>query len=90
MANISPRVQLRDTALEQGEELLEVTKLGSLTELISVMFSRYGRHLKATWEVQATPGANLVPAEPSPLSMGGMGQDPPQPNFQFDEPLTGL
>ena len=87
---ISPRVQLRDVALEQGERLLEVTKLGSLTELISVMFSRYGRHLEATWEVQPTPGANLVPAEPSPLSMGSMGQDPPQPNFHFDEPLTGL
>jgi hypothetical protein len=90
MASISPRVQLRDTALEQGEQLLEVTKLGSLTELISVMFSRYGKHLEATWEVQPTPGANLVPAEPSPLSMGGMGQESPQPNFQFDEPLTGL
>lgn len=90
MASISPRVQLRDTALEQGEELLQVTKLGSLTELISVMFSRYGRHLAATWEVQPAPGANLVPAEPSPLSMGSMGATPPQPNFQFDEPLTGL
>lgn len=86
---ISPRVQLRDVALEQGERLLEVTKLGSLTELISVMFSRYGRHLEATWEIQPSPGANLVPAEPSPLSMGGMG-DAPTPNFQFDEPLTGL
>lgn len=90
MANLSTRVHLRDTVLEQGERLLDVTKLGSLAELISVMFSRYGRHLEATWEVQASPGANLVPAEPSPLSMGGMGQEPPQPNFQFDEPLTGL
>lgn len=89
MAQISVRVQLRDTVLDQGEKLLNVTKLGSMAELIAVMFSRYGRHLEATWEVQASPGANLVPAEPSPLSMGGMGQDPPQ-SFQFDEPLTGL
>jgi hypothetical protein len=29
------RIVLRDTVLERGEQLLEVTKLGSLTELIN-------------------------------------------------------
>jgi hypothetical protein len=45
------RVVIRGAALEMGEHLLKTTKLASLTELINVMFSRYGRHLEATWEV---------------------------------------
>ena len=40
------RIVLRDAALERGEQLLEVTRLGSLTELINVMFSRYGKQLE--------------------------------------------
>lgn len=73
---VSPRIQLRDTTFEQGKRLLAVTGLGSLTELITVMFSRYGRHLEATWEVMPSPGANITPPEPAPLSMGEE-QEPP-------------
>jgi hypothetical protein len=46
------RIVLRDSVLERGEELLRATKLGSLTELINVMFARYGGHLEQTWEVK--------------------------------------
>lgn len=45
------RVVIRGSALEMGERLLSVTKLATLTELINVMFSRYGKHLEVTWEV---------------------------------------
>ena len=36
------RVVIRGAALEMGEHLLSVTRLASLTDLIYVMFSRYG------------------------------------------------
>ncbi len=84
------RIVLRDAALERGEQLLEVTRLGSLTELINVMFSRYGRHLEETWEVQpVTP--TYAKSEPLP-EIGQPVQSPPQaePDFTFDEPLMGL
>lgn len=83
------RIVLRDAALERGEQLLEVTRLGSLTELINVMFSRYGKHLEETWEVQpVTP--TYAKAEPSP-DMGYQSTQPrTEPDFSFDEPLTGL
>ena len=82
------RIVLRDAALERGEQLLGVTRLGSLTELINVMFSRYGRHLEETWEVQPlTP--TYAKAEPLPET-GQQLPTLPEPDFSFDEPLTGL
>ncbi|MBD0343331.1 MAG: hypothetical protein ICV63_00550 [Coleofasciculus sp. Co-bin14] len=83
------RIVLRDTVLERGEQLLEVTKLGSLTELINVMFARYGRHLEETWEVKP-----MFPSLTQPETLPDVGQQAisPQvePDFQFNEPLTGL
>ena len=52
------RVVIRGAALEMGERLLQVTRLASLTELINVMFSRYGRHLEETWEVLPATGTD--------------------------------
>jgi hypothetical protein len=85
------RIVLRDAALERGEQLLEVTRLGSLTELINVMFSRYGRHLEETWEVQPV-SPTYAKAEPLPETGQPVMQSPPQvePDFTFDEPLMGL
>ena len=83
------RIVLRDTVLEQGEKLLEVTQLGSLTELIAVMFSRYSQHLEATWVVQPV-SSTYAKAEPLP-DMGYQSTQPrTEPDFSFDEPLTGL
>lgn len=83
------RIVLRDTVLEQGEKLLSVTQLGSLTELIAVMFSRYSQHLEATWIVQSI-SPTYAQAEPLP-DMGYQPIQPPrEPDFSFDEPLTGL
>lgn len=48
------RIVLRDRALERAKHLLEVTKLGTFSELINVMLARYGGHLEQTWEVKAT------------------------------------
>lgn len=83
------RVVLRDTALEQGEKLLEVTRLGSLTELINVMFSRYGSHLEQTWEVKAVSPTYAKP-EPSPdVELPPEPIEPPN-DFTFNQPITGL
>ena len=84
------RVVIRDEVLERGEQLLAVTKLGSLTELIAVMFSRYSRHLEQTWEVLPVPNAQYsVLPEPQP-ELGVSAPRQPEPDFSFDEPLTGL
>ena len=80
------RIVLRDTVLERGEQLLEITKLGSLTELINVMFARYGRHLEETWEVLPMFPSFTKP-EPLPEAIA---PSTPDDYFKFDEPLTGL
>jgi hypothetical protein len=80
------RVVLRDAVLEKAEKLQEVTQVGSISELISVMFSRYGSHLEQTWEVKATSPTYAQP-EPSPE----MPEPTEPPNdFSFHEPITGL
>ena len=72
-----------------GEHLLEVTKLASLTELINVMFSRYGKHLEATWEVQPLPNAAYSDQrEPSPVLV--TPAPTPESDFKFNEPIAGL
>ncbi len=84
------RIVLRDTVLERGEQLLEVTKLGSLTELINVMFARYGRHLEETWEVKPM-FPSLTQPEPLPeVTPTSITAPPIETDFKFDEPLTGL
>lgn len=83
------RIVLRDAALERGEQLLGVTRLGSLTELINVMFSRYGRHLEETWEVQPV-SPTYAKAEPLLETGQQTTSTLPEPDFSFDEPLTGL
>lgn len=84
------RVVIRGAALEMGEHLLKTTRLASLTELINVMFSRYGRHLEATWEVlpafdvdECAPLAKSVPTVVTQISA-------PAADFTFDEPISGL
>lgn len=85
------RIVLRDAALERGEQLLEVTRLGSLTELINIMFSRYGRHLEETWEVLPIPNAqySALP-EPGPTPTESNPQPIVETDFTFNEPLAGL
>ncbi len=79
------RIVIRDNALEIGERLLAATKIGSLSELINVMFARYGRHLEETWEVLPAPGAQFTQPEAPPVPIVQARAD-----FSFDEPLTGL
>ncbi len=83
------RIVLRNTVLERGEQLLEVTKLGSLTELINVMFSRYGAHLEQTWEVKPMFPSFTQP-EPLPEATAASSAQLPPTDFRFDEPLRGL
>ena len=81
------RVVLRDEVVEQGERLRQVTKTGSLTELIGLMFSRYGRHLEQTWEVVPV-SPTYAQAEPIPEATKSAQSS--TPDFSFNEPLTGL
>ncbi len=83
------RIVLRDTVLERGEQLLEKTKLGSLTELINVMFARYGRHLEETWEVKPI-FPSLAQPEPLPEVLAPVTTPQIETDFRFDEPLSGL
>jgi hypothetical protein len=85
------RIVLRGAALEKAEKLQEITKLGSVTEVINVMFSRYGRHLEETWEVQSTNLTFAHVESPSDTTQQAIASSPQsKPSLVFDEPLTGL
>ncbi len=54
------RIVLRDKVKKRAEELLAITQLETLSELVTVMISRYGRHLEQTWEVKPTEVSKLT------------------------------
>jgi hypothetical protein len=84
------RIVLRGAALERAERLQEITQLGSVTEVINVLFSRYAKHLEQTWEVQPVSPA-YAQAEPLPeIGQQAIAPTLPESDFSFDEPLTGL
>jgi hypothetical protein len=71
--------------LPLADELLEVTGVNDYSTLISVLLSRYGEHLKQTWNM-----ANLAPS-PQPVTDHFVA--PPTDNFSVTtEPpvLTGF
>lgn len=66
------RFCIREEVAPIAQELLELTCLNSYSDLASLMFSRYGRHLKATWEVSpqtpiATQQNNAFAPAPLPI-----------------------
>jgi hypothetical protein len=84
------RIVLRGAALEKAEQLQELTQLGSITEVINVLFSRYAKHLEQTWQVEPVSPA-YVKAEPAPeTGQQAIAPTLPESDFQFDEPLQGL
>jgi hypothetical protein len=83
------RIVLRGAALEKAEKLQEITKLGSVTEVINVLFSRYSKHLEETWEVQPI-SPTYAKAEPEVGQPAIVSPQQIEPDFAFDEPLTGL
>lgn len=58
------RIVLRGGVLQRCQHLMEVTQIASLSELVNVMFSRYGKHLELTWEVQPNE-VTVISPEPS-------------------------
>lgn len=46
------RLTLRDEHYQIACDIRESTGLGSLTEVIGALLTRYGRHLRETWEVK--------------------------------------
>ena len=84
------RIVLRGAALEKAEQLQELTQLGSITEVINVLFSRYAKHLEQTWQVEPI-SPTYAKAETVP-EIGQQAITPtlPESDFQFDEPLQGL
>ncbi|MDP8965660.1 MAG: hypothetical protein M3O33_17090 [Cyanobacteriota bacterium] len=83
------RIVLRGAALEKAERLQEITQLGSVSELINVLFSRYSEHLEQTWVVQPI-SPTYAKAEPQPDAIPPTTAALPESDFSFDEPLTGL
>jgi hypothetical protein len=81
------RIVLRGAALEKAEKLQELTQLGSVSEVINVLFSRYAKHLEETWEVKPV---SKTYAQAKPLLEIDQLSPSPTTDFQFDEPLTGL
>lgn len=45
------RLVIRDEHYAIATQLKEATQLASLTEVIGVLLTRYGRHLRETWEL---------------------------------------
>jgi hypothetical protein len=83
------RIVLRGAALEKAERLQELTQLGSVSEVINVLFSRYAEHLEQTWIVQAV-SPTYAKAEPLPDAAISTVASMPETDFSFDEPLSGL
>ena len=85
------RIVLRGAALEKAEQLQELTQLGSITEVINVLFSRYAKHLEQTWQVEPI-SPTYARAEPLPdIGQQAIASSQQvESDFQFDEPLTGL
>jgi hypothetical protein len=83
------RIVLRGAALERAERLQELTQLGSISEVINVLFSRYAKHLEQTWQVEPI-SPTYAKAEPLPEVTTPTTAILPESNFNFDEPLTGL
>ncbi len=83
------RIVLRGAALKKAEQLQELTQLGSVSEVINVLFSRYAKHLEETWEVKPmTPSYTQL--EPQPDATTSTTATMPENDFSFDEPLIGL
>jgi hypothetical protein len=90
MTQAQARIVLRGAALEKAERLQELTQLGSVTEVINVLFSRYAKHLEETWEVKPI-SPTYAKAEPLPeVESQPIASLPVESDFQFNEPLTGL
>jgi len=84
------RIVLRGAALERAERLQELTQLGSVSEVINVLFSRYAKHLEETWEVKPM-FPSLTQPEPQPeIGQQTIAPTLPESDFQFNEPLQGL
>lgn len=84
------RIVLRGAALEEAEELQKFTKLGSITEVINVMFSRYADHLKQTWVVQPVSPAYAQAESLPEVEQQAIALPETDPDFFFDEPFTGI
>ncbi len=64
------RVVLSDRAKPIADELLEVTGVENYSQLIALMFTRYGSHMKNSWTLPtctlATSEASTLPLQPAP------------------------
>ena len=63
------RVVLRGDRLDEANRILAETHIGSLSELMSILITRYGSHLIETW-VMGDEAIALPPA-PHPQPSGG-------------------
>jgi hypothetical protein len=58
------RVVISDKLRPIAEELQSVTGVSSLSDVIALLLTRYGRHLKQSWEI-ADSSQSTAPNQPS-------------------------
>lgn len=72
MAQQQVRVVLSDRAKPIADELLEVTGAENYSQLIALMFTRYGKHMRDSWLFPtcslATAEVPVVTTAPEPFS----------------------
>jgi hypothetical protein len=61
---LSIRIVINDRCLPLAEELLETTGLDSLSALVTILFTRYGQHLKESWSLPVYPLVKETKVEP--------------------------
>lgn len=67
------RIVLRDEHHELAQQIQDQTKLGTLTEVVGAMLTRYGKHMIETWVInpaqcRETPPPSTFDA-PSPMAI---------------------
>lgn len=72
------RIVLRPELAEEVKELCSVTHAASPSELVTILITRYGRHLKETWEV-STLSVERTEFEPRPATL---------PDINLDDPIA--
>jgi len=62
MTSTQQRVVIAKAVLPQALELVDTLKLPDLSNLISILITRYGKHLRDTWVLPVQPHVAYSPA----------------------------
>lgn len=59
------RLILKGDHLDIANSIKDITRLGSLSEVVGAMLTRYGKHMLETWEVQPNQVSQPSPSVPA-------------------------